>query len=101
MLQIACPWCSVRDEEEFRYGGESGIARPSIDVDDTRWSDYLFNRTNTKGVNYERWLHAYGCGRWFNAIRDTVTHEMLATYPPGDPGPIVDVETSVLRQEQP
>jgi len=83
MLQIACPWCGVRDEEEFRYGGESGVARPAANVDDARWSDYLFNRTNPKGVYDERWLHAYGCGRWFNAVRDTVTHEVLATYRPG------------------
>ncbi|MBL8960475.1 MAG: sarcosine oxidase subunit delta, partial [Gemmatimonadetes bacterium] len=22
MLQIPCPWCGPREEEEFRYGGE-------------------------------------------------------------------------------
>jgi len=92
MLQILCPWCGVRDEEEFRYGGESGVARPAADVDDARWSDYLFNRTNAKGVHDERWLHAYGCGRWFNAIRDTVTHEVLATYRFGVARPVLDGE---------
>jgi heterotetrameric sarcosine oxidase delta subunit len=62
----------------WRIGGR----RPAADVDDARWSDYLFNRTNPKGAHDERWLHAYGCGRWFNAVRDTVTHEVLATYQP-------------------
>src|SRR5207245_2795974 len=27
----------------------------------------------TKAPHAERWLHAHGCQRWFNAVRDTVT----------------------------
>jgi heterotetrameric sarcosine oxidase delta subunit len=51
------------------------------------WGDYLFNRTNPKGVHFERWLHVYGCGRWFNVARDTVTHEILTVYLMGEPKP--------------
>ena len=29
MLLIPCPWCGERDEIEFRYGGEAGIAYPT------------------------------------------------------------------------
>lgn len=90
MLQIRCPWCGVRDEAEYRFGGESHIERPSPDADDARWSDYLFNRENPKGVHFERWCHSFGCGQWFNAARDTVTHEFLAVYPMGSGKPAPD-----------
>jgi sarcosine oxidase subunit alpha len=37
-----------------------------------------------KGLFKERWLHAHGCRRWFNAERHTVTHEIRRTYKPGE-----------------
>ncbi len=90
MLRITCPWCGTRDEVEFSFGGESHITRPSLDVTEAVWADYLFNKDNPKGVHYERWLHQYGCGRWFNMARDTVTHEIHATYEMGEPKPDLD-----------
>lgn len=89
MLLIHCPWCGPRDENEFRYGGESHIERPvpAEQVAEARWADYLFNRTNSKGPHRERWLHQQGCGQWFNLIRDTASHEHLATYKMGETGP--------------
>ena len=87
MLQIDCPYCGVRDEGEFRFGGESHVTRPSVNANDTQWADYLFNRSNPKGVHYERWLHSYGCGRWFNVARHTVSHEIVAVYRMGDAKP--------------
>jgi sarcosine oxidase, subunit delta len=90
MLQIPCPYCGERDEEEFRFGGESHTARPSLDASDSVWADYLFNRNNPRGIQYERWLHAYGCGRWFNVARNTINHEILAVYRMGDGKPALD-----------
>lgn len=87
MLRIRCPHCGTRDEGEFSFGGESHITRPGLDADEATWSDYLFNRENPKGVHCEQWLHKYGCGRWFNVARDTVTHEIHAVYPMGEPRP--------------
>jgi len=87
MLRIDCPFCGVRDEPEFAFGGQSHISRPPLESTDAEWTAYLFVRENPKGVHYERWLHAYGCGRWFNVARDTVTHEILAIYRMGDPKP--------------
>ena len=87
MLQITCPYCGCRDESDFSFGGESHITRPSLDSIDAEWSDYLFNRENPKGIHYERWVHSYGCGRWFNVARNTVTHEIHATYKMGEPKP--------------
>jgi heterotetrameric sarcosine oxidase delta subunit len=89
MLRIPCPYCGVRDEDEFRFGGQSHVSRPGLGCSDAEWAEYLFNRDNPKGVHYERWLHAFGCGRWFNLARDTVTHEILACYRMGEPKPVL------------
>ena len=35
----------------------------------------------------ERWRHTFGCGQWFNVVRDTVTHEVSAVYGIADPRP--------------
>ena len=80
MLRIPCPWCGVRDEPEFVFGGPAHLARPENDVDDVTWTSYLFTRDNPIGPSLERWLHSYGCGQWFNAARDTLTHEIVTTY---------------------
>jgi heterotetrameric sarcosine oxidase delta subunit len=89
MLSIPCPWCGPREEPEFTYGGEAHVARPAHDVDDAGWARYLFQRENPKGTHHERWCHTQGCGQWFNAARDTVTHEILAIYPMGEARPEV------------
>ena len=39
-------------------------------------------RDNPKGAFAERWFHAAGCRRWFDAVRDTVTYAFGATTPP-------------------
>ena len=89
MLLIDCPWCGPRDESEFSYGGEGHIERPKNPdkLSDAEWADYLFMRTNPKGKFSERWVHTHGCNRWFNAVRDTVTHDIFATYGMGEDGP--------------
>jgi sarcosine oxidase, subunit delta len=87
VLRIRCPYCGERDEPEFHFGGQSHIARPAPDADDATWGEYLFVRENPAGVHYERWLHAYGCGQWFNIARDTLAHSVVATYLMGDPKP--------------
>jgi sarcosine oxidase, subunit delta len=91
MLLIRCPWCGPRAEVEFQCGGETHVERPKEPekLSDAQWGDYVFFKRNPKGVHYERWLHAAGCRRWFNAARSTVTHEIFATYKPGEPKPEV------------
>lgn len=90
MLMIDCPFCGLRAESEFSYGGEGGVARPTAceTLTDAQWADYLFMRRNPKGVHHEQWRHVNGCGRWFNALRDTVNCRFHATWcmgqsPPG------------------
>lgn len=87
MLRIPCPYCGVRDEPEFTFGGSAHLIRPGGDASDEEWTRYLFFRDNPKGLHHERWVHAFGCSRWFNVARDTVTHEIVAVYPMGAPAP--------------
>jgi heterotetrameric sarcosine oxidase delta subunit len=89
MLLIECPWCGPRAEIEYRYGGEAHIARPGPPeaLSDDDWADYVYMRTNPKGLHYERWLHLHGCRRWFNMARDTVSHEVLGVYRTGEAKP--------------
>jgi sarcosine oxidase subunit delta len=89
MLQLQCPFCGLRDESEFSFGGEAHIARPLEPdaLNDEEWADYLFNRSNVKGFHREMWLHAAGCRQWFYAIRNTVSYEFTAFYRVGDPLP--------------
>jgi sarcosine oxidase subunit delta len=87
MLRIVCPHCGPRAELEFRWGGDAHVTRPDPCCDDATWAAYLFNRRNRKGVSLERWVHAFGCQQWFNLARDSLTHEITATYRMGEPPP--------------
>ena len=87
MLQIACPYCGVRDEPEFTFGGPAHVTRPAFEVTDAEWTSYLFGRDNPRGWSAERWCHSFGCNRWFNVVRDTRTHEIHAIYAMRAPKP--------------
>lgn len=81
MLILHCPYCGAQaDETELSPGGEAHLTRFGPGSDDDAFHDYLFARQNPKGVHFERWRHAYGCGKWFHAARDTVTLEVFGTY---------------------
>lgn len=90
MLLIRCPYCEMdRPELEFRHGGEAHVARPldPSSQTDAEWEAFLYLRTNPKGLHVERWRHTSGCGRFFNAVRHTVTDRFLATYKAGEKKP--------------
>lgn len=90
MLLIQCPYCQEnRPELEFSHAGEAHIVRPSdiASIDDAAFEKMFFLRENPKGLAYERWRHIHGCGRFFNAVRDTVTDKFLTTYRAGEPKP--------------
>jgi sarcosine oxidase, subunit delta len=90
MLLIPCPYCRMeRPELEFRYGGEAHVARPADPgvVNDAGWAEFLYFRSNPKGVLAERWRHVSGCGRFFNCFRDTVSDRILAVYRADEPRP--------------
>ncbi len=89
MLLIKCPYCGERPELEFSYGGQAHLARPAdpAELSDQDWADYLYMRRNRKGLHAERWRHVHGCARFFNALRDTTTDQILATYRVGEAQP--------------
>ena len=90
MLLIRCPYCEQDlPELEFAYAGEAHIARPQdpSQTSDEEWRDFLFIRSNPRGVHFERWRHIHGCGRFFNACRDTVSDRFLMTYKAGEERP--------------
>jgi len=97
MLLISCPYCETeRPEIEFRHAGQAHVARaadPSA-VSDEAWTEFLYFRDNVKGLAYERWRHVYGCGRFFNCARDTVSDKIFATYKAGEPRPNVETEAA-------
>ena len=86
MLRITCPYCGLRDQVEFQFGGEINITRPENPehASDPEWANYMFYRDNIKGLHYERWVHNFGCRQWFNVARDTVTHEITEVFPMGE-----------------
>lgn len=93
MLLIRCPYCEEeRPELEFRHAGEAHIARPEniADISDEEFAQYFFYRDNPKGMAFERWRHMHGCGRFFNAVRHTVTDKFVMTYKAGEPKPALE-----------
>ena len=90
MLLIPCPYCETeRPELEFIYAGEAHVARPADPsaLTDDEWRNFLFIRSNARGTHFERWRHMHGCGRFFNAVRDTVSDKFAMTYKAGLPRP--------------
>jgi heterotetrameric sarcosine oxidase delta subunit len=91
MQLIRCPWCGSRDEAEFHYGGQAHVPYPADPtlLGDGEWAEYVFYRDNPQGALAERWSHSAGCRRWFNAVRDTATYELLGVYRVGASKPVV------------
>ena len=80
MLRITCPFCGPRDHNEFTYGGDASVVRPSLDESSLEaWYRYVFVRANPKGPHCEYWQHTGGCRAWLIVERDTATHEIAST----------------------
>ena len=81
MLQIPCPWCGPRAEDEFICGTEADKKRPADPsaLNDAEWADYVFNRNGEPGVKTEWWYHT-ASGVWFLADRNNETDEVVRTY---------------------
>lgn len=82
MLIFECPHCGITtDETELAPGHEAHLKRAGAEASDDDFESYMFARKNPRGVHFERWRHAYGCGKWFLAARCTATLEVFGTYP--------------------
>ena len=82
MLEIKCPYCGKRSQNEFAYGGDATIKRPKLnnEVSDEEWDNFVYFRKNPRGDHLELWQHISGCRQWFKAKRNTATHEIIETY---------------------
>ena len=81
MLRIECPWCGLRNEDEFSYGGDATVERPTDDASQDAWYDYVYTRDNPAGRHREYWHHINGCRDWLVLERNTLTHEIFSIAP--------------------
>jgi sarcosine oxidase subunit delta len=101
MLLLTCPCCGVDAEEtEFAPGGQAHLKRMGPGSSDPDLANYLFERRNPRGVHFERWRHAYGCGKWFHVARDTATLEVFGSYPAQVAAPPDDL-LAAIRAKRP
>ena len=76
----ACKSCSHAAPTSRRAHLRRPATHDPAHVSDAEQRDYLFMRRNPKGLHFERWRCDRGCGKWFHAVRDTVTMDFKATY---------------------
>lgn len=82
MKIIHCPLNGPRNAQEFICGGELRTL-PQDDAGREAWADYVFLENNPAGMVREWWCHTPS-GYWFIAERNTVTDEILRTWPAGE-----------------
>ena len=76
---LACPNCGERSVYEFRFGGEVKSASAAGRCEDA-WFEYTYTKANEAGVQKEWWFHRSGCRQWLQAVRNTRTNKVLATW---------------------
>jgi len=80
MKILNCPLNGPRNISEFICFGEvTNMPNPN-DMSDEQWADFIWMSNNTAGVVQEWWCHA-ATSYWFIAERNTITDEILKTYP--------------------
>ena len=99
MLEITCPVCGAQGAEtEFHPGGEAHLTREGPGASDDAFTDYLFHRRNPRGVHFERWRHAFGCGKWLHLARNTATLEIYGAYRADMAGPPEDILARIAER---
>lgn len=82
MLRIACPFCGIRDHDEFTYLEDAAHRKPDYtDADMKKWYEAVYLRDNPRGKHVEYWHHALGCRMVLKVTRDTVTHDISKVEP--------------------
>lgn len=83
MKQMHCPLNGVRNISEFIYGGEVEFM-PDLDKTNSKeWGKYIYYHKNQAGVVKEWWCHS-ASSYWFIAERNTISDEIIKTYPPDE-----------------
>lgn len=83
MKLLNCPLNGPRNIAEFAYGGEVEPMPDPARCSGKQWAEYIFMSENPAGVVREWWFHT-ATAYWFIAERNTVTDEIIRTYPPAD-----------------
>jgi sarcosine oxidase subunit delta len=81
MHRIHCPWCGLRDHEEFTLWGDASRAFPALDAPREQWVRAVYDRPNPRGETQEFFQHTLGCRRWLVVTRNNLTHEVLTVVP--------------------
>ena len=75
-----CPLNGPRNISEFICFGEVIDLPNPNDLSDEQWADFMWMSNNTAGVVREWWCHT-ATSYWFIAERNTITDEIIKTYP--------------------
>jgi sarcosine oxidase subunit delta len=75
-----CPLNGPRNISEFICFGEATDMPNPNELSDEQWADFIWMSNNTAGIVREWWCHA-ATSYWFIVERNTVTDEILKTYP--------------------
>lgn len=81
MHRIHCPWCGLRDHDEFTLWGDASRAFPALDARREDWVRAVYDRPNPRGATQEFFQHTLGCRRWLVVTRNNLTHEVLSVLP--------------------
>ena len=113
MKIMPCPLNGPRNIQEFICAGPVEAQPDPNRCTDDEWSTFVWMEENRAGVVREWWCHA-ATSYWFIAERNTVTDEILATYPadrvfdkrvtfdpPAPPAPPAPVEAAPPPEAQP
>jgi len=80
MKIMNCPLNGPRNISEFVWGGEVKEMPTGPEVSPRDWAGYVFIENNIAGVVREWWCHV-PTSFWFIAERNTVSDEIIRTYP--------------------
>ncbi len=82
MIKIPCPFCGLRNHEEFTPNGSALVRRPHFDDNSAniteKWIDFVYYRPNPRGAHLEYWQHSFGCRSWLIVERNTATHDIIS-----------------------
>lgn len=80
MKILNCPLNGPRNISEFICFGEVTDMPNPNELSDEQWADYMWMSNNIAGIVREWWCHT-ATSYWFIVERNTITDEILKTYP--------------------
>ena len=80
MKILNCPLNGPRNITEFTYGGEFHALPDPVNSTSREWAEHVFFHDNKAGAVIEWWCHT-ASSYWFLAERNTITDQVLCTFP--------------------